>query len=126
MTKFPTATTANQPATRVVNLRVRADIRNLIDWAAQSQGKSRSEFMVDAARRAAEDALLDQPADKRLMNLTEKLSIAPNPAPLGEPAAHMEPQTGRCAADLFQAVWSEGGMDIEAPPDLPVDDVKLD
>ncbi len=46
--------------TRAVNLRVREDIRNLIDRAAQSQGRSRSEFMIDAARRAAEDALLDQ------------------------------------------------------------------
>jgi uncharacterized protein (DUF1778 family) len=49
-----------ESATRAVNLRVREDIRDLIDQAAQSQGKSRSEFMIDAARRAAEDALLDQ------------------------------------------------------------------
>ena len=46
--------------TRAVNLRVREEIRDLIDRAAQSQGKSRSEFMIDAARRAAEEALLDQ------------------------------------------------------------------
>jgi len=39
---------------------LREDIRTLIDRAAQSQGKSRSEFMIDAARRAAEEALLDQ------------------------------------------------------------------
>lgn len=50
----------NDPHTRAVNLRVREDIRTLIDRAAQSQGKSRSEFMIDAARRAAEEALLDQ------------------------------------------------------------------
>jgi uncharacterized protein (DUF1778 family) len=54
-------TTPNtENTTRAVNLRVREDIRDLIDRAAQSQGKSRSEFMIDAARRAAEDALLDQ------------------------------------------------------------------
>lgn len=46
--------------TRAVNLRVREEIRDLIDQAARSQGKSRSEFMIDAARRAAEEALLDQ------------------------------------------------------------------
>lgn len=46
--------------THAVNLRVRNDIRSLIDRAAHSQGKSRSEFMIDAARRAAEEALLDQ------------------------------------------------------------------
>lgn len=50
----------NDPLTRAVNLRVRDEIRTLIDRAAQSQGKSRSEFMIDAARRAAEEALLDQ------------------------------------------------------------------
>jgi uncharacterized protein (DUF1778 family) len=46
--------------TRAVNLRVRIDTRELIDRAAKAHGKSRSEFMIDAARRAAEDALLDQ------------------------------------------------------------------
>ncbi len=45
---------------RAVNLRVRNDIRSLIDRAAKAHGKSRSDFMIDAARRAAEEALLDQ------------------------------------------------------------------
>ncbi|MDP2432300.1 MAG: DUF1778 domain-containing protein [Pseudomonadota bacterium] len=54
------STPTTESTTRAVNLRVREDIRSLIDRAAQSQGKSRSEFMIDAARRAAEDALLDQ------------------------------------------------------------------
>jgi uncharacterized protein (DUF1778 family) len=43
-----------------VNLRVREEIRDLIDQAARIQGRSRSDFMIDAARRAAEEALLDQ------------------------------------------------------------------
>jgi len=43
-----------------VNLRVRAETRALIDHAARVQGKSRSEFMIGAARKAAEEALLDQ------------------------------------------------------------------
>jgi len=46
--------------TRPVNLRVREEIRDLIDQAARIQGRSRSDFMIDAARRAAEEALLDQ------------------------------------------------------------------
>jgi uncharacterized protein (DUF1778 family) len=46
--------------TRAVSLRVREDIRDLIDQAAKGQGRSRSDFMIDAARRAAEEALLDQ------------------------------------------------------------------
>lgn len=46
--------------THAVNLRVRDDIRGLIDRAARAHGKTRSDFMIDAARRAAEDAILDQ------------------------------------------------------------------
>lgn len=48
------------PATRAVNLRVREDVRDLIDQAARAHGKTRSDFMVEAARQAAENALLDQ------------------------------------------------------------------
>lgn len=55
---------ASQPVhetnTRAVNLRIREDVRGLIDRAARAQGKTRSDFMIDAARRAAEDAILDQ------------------------------------------------------------------
>ncbi len=47
-------------ATHAVNLRVRDDVRTLIDRAAKAHGKTRSDFMIDAARRAAEEALLDQ------------------------------------------------------------------
>ena len=46
--------------THAVNLRIRHDIRYLIDSAAKAQGKTRSDFMIDAARKAAEETLLDQ------------------------------------------------------------------
>jgi uncharacterized protein (DUF1778 family) len=52
--------TQTDTPTCAVNLRVRRDIRSLIDRAAQANGKTRSDFMIDASRRAAEDALLDQ------------------------------------------------------------------
>lgn len=52
--------TTTDHQTSAVNLRVRNDIRTLIDRAAKSQGKTRSDFMIDAARRAAEESLLDQ------------------------------------------------------------------
>ena len=52
--------TKPEALTCAVNLRVRREIRSLIDRAAQANGKTRSEFMIDASRRAAEDALLDQ------------------------------------------------------------------
>lgn len=47
-------------AMKAVNLRVRDDVRAIIDQAAAAQGRSRSDFMIDAARRAAEDALIDR------------------------------------------------------------------
>ena len=49
-----TATTVT-PA-RAINLRIRDDTRALIDRAAKARGKSRSEFMIDSARRAARDS----------------------------------------------------------------------
>jgi uncharacterized protein (DUF1778 family) len=43
-----------------LNLRIKADERNLIDRAAKLRGKNRTEFVLEAARAAAEDALLEQ------------------------------------------------------------------
>lgn len=43
-----------------INIRAKARQRDLIDQAADRQGRSRSEFMLDAACREAEDVLLDQ------------------------------------------------------------------
>jgi uncharacterized protein (DUF1778 family) len=43
-----------------INIRAKAHQRDLIDQAADRQGRSRTEFMLDAACRAAEDVLLDQ------------------------------------------------------------------
>ncbi|MDD2660442.1 MAG: DUF1778 domain-containing protein [Methylococcales bacterium] len=57
---MPTQTAITDKQTQAVNLRVRPEIRALIDQAAKAQGKTRSEFMIDAARRAAEESLLDQ------------------------------------------------------------------
>lgn len=43
-----------------LNLRVRPEVRCLIDRAARFAGKNRTNFVVDAARTAAERTLLDQ------------------------------------------------------------------
>jgi len=43
-----------------LSLRIPADERNLIDRAAQSAGKTRTDFILEAARRAAEETLLDR------------------------------------------------------------------
>ena len=43
-----------------INIRAKARQRDLIDQAADQLGRSRSDFMLEAACRAAEDVLLDQ------------------------------------------------------------------
>jgi uncharacterized protein (DUF1778 family) len=43
-----------------INLRIEPQTRALIDDAAAALGKTRTEFMVDSARRDAIDVLLDQ------------------------------------------------------------------
>ena len=43
-----------------LNIRIKADVRNLIDRAAKSRGKNRTDFILESARAAAEEALLDQ------------------------------------------------------------------
>ena len=42
-----------------LNLRIRPEVRSLIDRAAKARGKNRTDFILDAARNAAEEALLD-------------------------------------------------------------------
>jgi uncharacterized protein (DUF1778 family) len=53
----PATKTARQ---ETLNLRVPSAERSLIDRAAQSSGKTRTDFILSAARRAAEEALLDR------------------------------------------------------------------
>ncbi len=43
-----------------LNLRIKPEVRELIDRAAELAGKNRTDFVLDAARRAAEDALLER------------------------------------------------------------------
>ena len=43
-----------------INIRTKARQRDLIDRAAERLGRSRSDFMLEAACREAEDVLLDQ------------------------------------------------------------------
>lgn len=45
-----------------LNIRVKPELRDLIDSAARLAGKNRSEFMLEASRRAAEETLLDRTA----------------------------------------------------------------
>jgi uncharacterized protein (DUF1778 family) len=57
-------TTVEAPTKRApretLNLRIPAAERGLIDRAAKSSGKTRTDFILSAARRAAEEELLDR------------------------------------------------------------------
>lgn len=43
-----------------LDLRIKPEVRSLIDEAAKASGKNRQEFILDAAKSAAEVALLDR------------------------------------------------------------------
>ena len=53
--------TSKRTAVRnALNLRIKPELRGLIDRAAQSVGKNRTDFVLESARRAAEETLLDR------------------------------------------------------------------
>ncbi len=51
---------ARRRETVSINIRAKTRQRDLIDQAAERLGRSRSEFMLEAACREAQDVLLDQ------------------------------------------------------------------
>ena len=51
---------ARRRETVSINIRAKTRQRDLIDQAAEHLGRSRSEFMLEAACREAQDVLLDQ------------------------------------------------------------------
>jgi uncharacterized protein (DUF1778 family) len=55
-------TTPQQEKSRrdTLNLRIKPELRGLIDRAAALTDRNRTDFVLNAARRAAEDALLDR------------------------------------------------------------------
>ncbi len=57
-TKRAPAATPRRDAT--VNLRLSGKVRDLIDTAAAASGTTRTEFMVESARRRAIDVMLDE------------------------------------------------------------------
>jgi len=54
------ATTEQRPRRETLNLRISAEARNMIDRAAAAKGETRTDFILSAARRAAEETILDQ------------------------------------------------------------------
>lgn len=53
-------TTTKQTKRHTLNLRIRPEERSLIDRAAQLCNKTRTDFVLEAARQAAENVLLEQ------------------------------------------------------------------
>jgi uncharacterized protein (DUF1778 family) len=68
-----------------LNLRIKPEIRGLIDRAAELSGKSRTEFVLYAARHAAEDALLD----RTVFVVPQRLRRIPGPAAPPRPSARL-------------------------------------
>lgn len=66
-----------------MNIRIKPADRGLIDQAARSQGKNRTEFVLDAARRAAEEALIDRSeinvGAQAYARFLDRLDEPPNP-----------------------------------------------
>ena len=66
-----------------LNLRIPTEERNLIDRAARSSGKTRTDFILGAARRAAEEELLDRAvfvvSPKAYAKFTALLDAPPQP-----------------------------------------------
>ena len=58
--KSAAAAPAKRAPRETLNLRIAAAERGLIDRAAKSSGKTRTDFILSAARRAAEEELLDR------------------------------------------------------------------
>ena len=66
-----------------LNLRIKPQVRELIDRAAELAGKNRTDFVLDAARRAAEDTLLDRTvftlAPMAYRQFLARLDVRPKP-----------------------------------------------
>jgi uncharacterized protein (DUF1778 family) len=66
-----------------LNIRIKPEVRGLIDRAAKLVGKNRTDFVLDAARRAAEDALLERTVfvmnPKAYSDFVARLDAKPKP-----------------------------------------------
>jgi len=68
-----------------LNLRIKPELRGLIDRAAELTGKNRTDFVLGAARQAAEDALMDRTvfavSPKAYAEFLARLDAPPAPNP---------------------------------------------
>ena len=72
-----------KPTRDTLNLRIKPELRRMIDRAAEISGKNRTEFVLTAARNAAQDTLLDQTnlevSPKAYAAFLERLDAPPAP-----------------------------------------------
>ncbi|MGA2046309.1 MAG: DUF1778 domain-containing protein [Terracidiphilus sp.] len=68
-----------------LNLRIKPELRGLIDRAAEVTGRNRTDFVLNAARHAAEDALMDRTVfavdAKAYAEFLARLDAPPRPNP---------------------------------------------
>jgi uncharacterized protein (DUF1778 family) len=73
----------DQPKRETLNIRIKPEERSLIDRAAKARGKNRTEFVLEAARIAAEEAILDQAilsvTPEAYQAFLEQLDLPPKP-----------------------------------------------
>src|SRR3546814_11495578 len=102
---MPRTTASSETPLQAVNLRVRIDTQSLIDRAANMLGRSRSDFMIDASQKAAENAILDQ----RVISVSPELysdflAMLDRPAQayeqLRRPVHTPEPRESQCTSAL--------------------------
>jgi uncharacterized protein (DUF1778 family) len=78
-----TSTRRSQKRRDTLNLRIKPDERGLIDRAAELTGKTRTDFVLEAARRAAVDALTQRTLfsvdAETYAKFTAALDAPPNP-----------------------------------------------
>ncbi|BAY20574.1 hypothetical protein NIES2100_03160 [Calothrix sp. NIES-2100] len=55
-----TGKTKSATVRNTLNLRIKPEERDLIDMAAKVKGKNRTDFILEAARKAAEETLLER------------------------------------------------------------------
>ncbi|WP_018404174.1 type II toxin-antitoxin system TacA family antitoxin [Marinobacter gelidimuriae] len=71
------------PKRETLNIRIKPEERSLIDRAAKARGKNRTEFVLEAARIAAEEAILDQAVisvtPEAYQAFLEQLDLPPKP-----------------------------------------------
>lgn len=74
---------SDQPKRETLNIRIKPEERGLIDRAARARGKNRTEFVLEAARIAAEEAILDQAVisvtPEAYQAFLEQLDLPPKP-----------------------------------------------